>query len=128
VFVGKVVFTNDDGSGTIAQQTLVHFEVEEAFKGLKTGTRDVWIDPGSFTSCYAEYHLGERLLVFAYRGGMFPPDSPAVSVVPRDAARPKPWPTGFDPMAHPPVYLAPECSGTRLITAETEKDVGFELR
>jgi hypothetical protein len=44
VFVGKVVFTNDDGSGTFIQKTLVHFEVEEAFKGLGSQMHDVWVD------------------------------------------------------------------------------------
>ena len=55
VFVGKVIFTDDDGSGTFMQRTHVHFQVEEVFKGLAPEAKDVWVDPGSFTSCYAEY-------------------------------------------------------------------------
>ena len=43
-FVGKVVFTDDDGSGKFIQKTLVHFEVEEAFKGLGPEMHDVWVD------------------------------------------------------------------------------------
>jgi hypothetical protein len=45
VFVGKVVFTDDDGSGKFIQKTLVHFEVERAFKGLGPEMHDVWVDP-----------------------------------------------------------------------------------
>src|SRR6266700_440261 len=49
IFLGKVTFTNEDHSGTFLQQTLVRFQVEEAFKGLSADAREVWIDPGSFT-------------------------------------------------------------------------------
>jgi hypothetical protein len=81
VFVGKVVFTNDDQSGTFVQKTLVRFEVEEAFKGLPPGADDVWIDPGSFTSCYAEYNVGERWLIFAYNGFRMPAGATHLSLL-----------------------------------------------
>ena len=80
MFVGKVDFTDDDGSGTFLQKTSVRFEVEESFKGLASDMRYVWIDPGSFTSCYAEYHIGKRYLVFAYGGGVMPPDTATMSI------------------------------------------------
>ncbi len=121
VFTGKVVFTDHDPALGIRQRTFVRFEVEEAFKGLPSGTRDVWIDPGSFTSCYAEYNVGQRLLVFAYGGSSMPPDTSMMSVVPGQA-RPKRLPTGIDPANPPVVYSAPECSGTRLLT---ENDRGL---
>ena len=60
------------------------FSVEEAFKGLPPNTTEVWVDPGSFTSCYAEYTVGRRLLVFAYGGPAMPPDYW------RDVSRPRP--------------------------------------
>lgn len=126
VFVGTVVFTNDDQSGKFVQQTLVHFAVEEAFKGLSPGTRDVWIDPGSFTSCYAEYKVGERWLIFANNGFRLPVDTAAVSVVTGKSA--KPLPPGIDPNNPPKVYSAPECSGSRLITDETRASVNPNLQ
>jgi hypothetical protein len=126
VFVGKVVFSNDDQSGTFVQQTLVRFEVEDSFKGLPSGTRDVWIDPGSFTSCYAEYHVGERWLIFAYNGFRMPADTAAVSVVPGQNV--KPLPPGIDPNKPPTVYSAPECSGSRLITPETQASVDADFQ
>ena len=127
IFVGKVVFTDDDGSGTFTQRTHVHIQVEEAFKGLATETRDVWVDPGSFTSCYAEYHVGERLLVFAFDAGTMPPDTAAFTISSGERVKNKPLPPGIDP-SHPPiVYWAPECSGTQLITPESEKWIAPEI-
>jgi hypothetical protein len=126
VFVGKVVFTDDDGSGKFVQRTFVHFKVEEAFKGLGPETHDVWVDPGSFTSCYAEYRVGQRYLVFAYGGAVLPMDSAAVSVA-SGASKPKPLPSGIDPKHPPKVFSAPECSGTREITSETKGAVSPEV-
>jgi hypothetical protein len=97
VFVGKVDFTDDDGSGTYLQKTLVRFNVEESFKGLSSDIRYVWIDPGSFTSCYAEYHIGERYLVFAYGGGVMPPDTATMSFGTNGPVKKKPLPPGIDP-------------------------------
>lgn len=127
VFVGKVEFTDDDGSGTYLQKTMVRFEVEDSFKGLASDVRYVWIDPGSFTSCYAEYHVGERYLVFAYGGGIMPPDTAAMSIGASGQPKKKPLPPGIDPKNPPMVYSSPECSGTRQITQETERFVFPEI-
>jgi hypothetical protein len=54
-----VKFTDHDPTMGLRQRTFVRFAIEEAFKGLPAGTRDIWIEPGSFTSCYAEYNIGE---------------------------------------------------------------------
>jgi hypothetical protein len=117
VFIGKVAFTDHDPARGIRQQTFVRFAVEEAFKGLSPDVREVWIDPGSFTSCYAEYSIGQRLLVFAYGGArMMPPDTPMMSVI-SGQSKPKPLPAGVNPTERPVVYLAPECSGTSEIGA-----------
>jgi hypothetical protein len=126
VFVGKVLFTDDDGSGTFAQKTLVHFEVEEAYKGLERSVRDVWIDPGSCTTCYAEYAVGRRYLIFGYGGEQLPPDTHAMSA--SHQCKSKPLPSQIDLKNLPTVYAAPECSGTREITAETERSIAHELR
>jgi len=127
VFVGKVVFTDDDGTGTITQKTSVHFEIEESFKGIGAGVHEAWIDPGSYTSCYEEYHVGERWLLFAYRGGVFPVDSLAMTVDSADGKKAKPLPPGIDAKNPPVFFYAPECSGSRLITPSTEKYVQTEI-
>jgi hypothetical protein len=110
VFVGTPVYSNDNGSGTFLQQTLYKFTVEEVFKGLPENTREVWVDPGSYTSCYADYPLGKKLLVFASVGKFFPIDTAAMTVA-KTAGKVKPLPPGFDPTTQ--VYYAPECNGTR---------------
>jgi hypothetical protein len=127
VFVGRVVFTDDDGSGTFKQRTFVRFEIEEQFKGLEIGVRDVWADPGSFTSCYAKYDSGERYLVFAYRGAKMPVATSSVMAAPDGHYR-KPVPAGIDAANPPPLYYAPECTGTLPITAETQTLVDSWLK
>jgi hypothetical protein len=123
-FTGKVVFTNDDGSGKFTQNTLVRFEVEEAFKGLGPEVHDVWIDPGSFTSCYAEYHVGKRYLVFAYGGTLLRKDGSAVSDV---LGKTKPVPRGIDPKNPPKVYSAPECSGSGFLPSKPNETISRAL-
>jgi len=127
IFVGTVVFTDDDGSGSFMQRTFVKFHVEEAFKGLSPNTQDVWVDPGSFTSCYADYHVLQRLLVFGYERQGMPHDAAMMSIGPKGTAKEKPLPPGIDPDHLPTIYWAPECSGTRLITPDNEGLVAPEI-
>jgi hypothetical protein len=127
VFLGKVIFTDDDGTGTFVQKTHVHFEVEEAFKGLAAGVHDVWADPGSFTSCYAEYRRGERYLVFAHRGAKLPGDTAAMTIAPAGRS-PKPLPAGLDAANPPVIYTAPECTGTLPVNEQTQKRVSAWLK
>jgi hypothetical protein len=118
VFIGTPVYTNDDGSGKFTQETLYRFAVEEIFKGLAPESKEVWIDPGSFTSCYADYPLGKKFLVFANKQAIAPVDSPAMTF--DSVKNSKHLPSGFK--LGTPVYYAPECSGTR--PAETAaKDI-----
>jgi hypothetical protein len=119
VFLGKVIFTDDDGSGKFTQQTYVHFSIEESFKGISPEVRDVWADPGSFTSCYAEYRIGERYLVFAYHGKKMPVDTSMETAT--VTTNRKPLPAGIDRANPPLVYYAPECTGTLPTTPQTQK-------
>jgi hypothetical protein len=118
IFLGKVAYSNDNGYGTFAQATLIRFEVEEAFKGLAPDVREVWVDPGSFTSCYATYPVGKRYLVFASSKLDF--HNLVIMTVVNGPRGLKPPPPGFDPSHPPAVYLANECSGTREVSANTE--------
>jgi hypothetical protein len=124
VFVGKAVFNDDDGSRKFAQKTLVRFEVEEAYKGLGQQLHEAWVDPGSFTSCYATYRVGDRYLVFGYDEATSPRDTLSVSVA-RGQSNTKPVPPGFDLKNPPKVYWAPECAGTRHVTPEADKDITY---
>jgi hypothetical protein len=126
VLMGKVVFDDDNGSGKFTQKTLVRFQVEESYKGLGPEVHDVWVDPGSFTSCYALYRVGDRYLVFGYDVGTSPPDTMSISVAhDTGQSKGKPVPPGFDPKNPPKVYWAPECAGTRTITAQTDNEVNY---
>lgn len=60
LFVGDVLSSSDDHTGTFAQFTLERVRVVEIFKGLPEGTKEVWVNPGSGTSCYAELPVGKR--------------------------------------------------------------------
>jgi len=125
IFVGKVTYSNDDGSGTFVQRTFIRFEVEEAFKGLSTDDHEVWIDPGSFTSCYAEYPIGHRYLVFARSQPGF--SNTVMMSIYKSPLGFKPPPPGFD-LSHPPtVYLATECSGTREVRDRPDEVVASDL-
>ena len=124
VFVGKAVFSNDDGSGEFTQKTLVRFQVEESYKGLGPEVHEVWVDPGSFTSCYALYSVDDRYLVFGYHTPSSPRDTMSITVAPdRGQSKAKPVPPGYDVKSPPTVYWAPECSGTRKVTPQTDNDI-----
>lgn len=125
-FVGKAVFSDDDGSRKFAQKTLVRFEVEEAFKGIGENIHVIWLDPGSFTSCYQTFHVGERYLVFAYEHADSPRDTMSItSAADNGRSKQKPIPTGFDVKNPPKVYWAPECLGTRRIAPQTEHEIDY---
>lgn len=126
IFLGRVSFTNDDESGTFLQATLVRFDIEEIFKGLPQGTKEAWVDPGSFTSCYENYHLGERYLIVAQRKGQMPRDSATMTIA-RGSGKRKPLPPGIDPAQLPVIYWVPECSGSRPADGFPHIDVDYEM-
>jgi hypothetical protein len=126
VFVGKAVFSDDDGSGKFTQKTLVRFQVEESYKGLGPEVHEVWVDPGSFTSCYALYSVGDQYLVFGYDRPSSPRDTISITVArDRGQSKAKPAPPGFDVKNPPTVYWVPECSGTRDVTLQTDNDISY---
>lgn len=112
VFRGHVEWSNDDDSGTFAQATLIGFRVSEVLKGLPSNANQVWVDPGSLTSCYAEYDSRKEYLIFARRGLEIPPGFASATSLAAPHAGKKPTPREFQ-SAHPPhVYWAPECTGS----------------
>lgn len=106
VFAGTVLQGNDDGSGTFRQGTLYLVRVEEAFKGLTPDQKEVFVDPGSYTSCYTEYEIGKTYLF--YTGG----SAVATTVVQREGD-PKPWPAEWVHKRNLKVYGAWMCSGSK---------------
>ena len=112
VFRGTVDFNNDDRTGTFVQQTFVRFQVSEVFKGLSPGTKQVWIDPGSFTSCYAQYRSGSDYLVFAGAPIVMSANYAAKTMA-RGGKSSKPLPKDLASSNSRKIYSAPECMGTR---------------
>jgi hypothetical protein len=90
----------------------VHFDVEEVYKGLAQGVKDVWLDPGSFTSCYQQFRVGAQYLVFAHNPSDRPPPAGAMTVSEQQGSS-KSLPPGFDPRHPPMVYLSVSCDGSR---------------
>ena len=70
IFRGRVIDYNDDPTAGFAQMTLYRFKVLESFKGLPPGTKEVFIDPASGTSCYTHFSLDHDYLIYA--GGAQP--------------------------------------------------------
>jgi len=112
VFKGRVDYDNDDGNGSFVQRTLIGFKVSEVFKGLPSSVDHLWVDPGSFTSCYAEYRWGQEYLVFAYSGVAMPTGTSLMTLA-QPGSRVRQLPPEFVSGNSPPVYFAPECMGTR---------------
>lgn len=113
IFLGRVSFTNHDYAVGLNQATLVRFEVEEAFKGIAPDAHQIWVDPGSFTSCYEVYKPGNRYLIFGTLLPTVPQQTAAITIAPRDSSKAKPLPPGFSPSTPPPIYYSPECAGSR---------------
>jgi hypothetical protein len=113
IFLGRVTFTNHDYSVGLNHSTLVRFEVEESLRGVAAGVHEIWVDPGSFTSCYQEYRLENRYLIFGTRSPAFPEQTAAMTVNPGATGPRKPVPRGIDPSSPPPIYFSPECAGSR---------------
>ena len=116
VFTGKVLWGNDDGSGKFTQATLYRVRVEEVFRGLGTEEREVLIDPGSYTSCYREYRVGESYLFFAGTRGEV-----AATTVMRGNGPAKVLPAGIEKLK---VYESAICSGSKLL-AQAGGDVAW---
>jgi hypothetical protein len=72
VFVGTVIDQNDNGSGRFDQPVAYLVRVDEAFRGLQEGEKEVFIDPGSFTSCLRSYEVGEQYLFYGYAADLLP--------------------------------------------------------
>jgi hypothetical protein len=106
VFVGKVVWGNDEKIGRSTRTTLYRVRVEEAFRGLGAEEREVLIDPGSYTSCYTQYVVGETYLFYAGSMG----NVVATTLMGRGAGPAKALPAGMEKLK---VYVAAMCSGSK---------------
>jgi hypothetical protein len=119
-FLGDVISSNDDGTGTYAQLTLEHFKVIEMFKGLPDDATEVWVNPGSMTSCYGTHQVGKRYLIAAF-SVTISPDLANRSVNYRGEK--KSLPQGFDPKTSL-VVTSGACLDSA-IAAKSDEDIAF---
>lgn len=108
VFSGVVLDTNEDGRGGFSKTTLYLVRVEERFRGLAPEQKEVFIDPGSFTSCYTYFQVGKKYLFYAWGLG----GAASVSFTGRRGeavAFPSQWQEKKDLM----VYSVPMCSESK---------------
>ena len=107
VFSGVVLDTNEDGRGGFSKTTLYLVRVEEGFRGLAPEQKEVFVDPGSFTSCYTYFEVGKKYLFYAGPGAIA-----SVSFTGRRGeavAFPSQWQEKKDLK----VYSVPMCSGSK---------------
>jgi len=106
--VGDVLDSNDDGSGHFSQTTLQRVRVVEVFKGVPDDVEEIWVDPGSMSSCYAPLTVGRRWLIEAGPARQFK-DEQFLMQPPR-----KPWPVGFR-LGASWVVSAPMCGNSAVV-------------
>ena len=108
VFSGVVLDTNEDGRGGLSRSTFYLVRVEEGFRGLAPEQKEVFIDPGSFTSCYTYFEVGKKYLFYGWGlGGIA-----SISFTGRrgeEVALPPQWQEKKDLK----VYSVPMCSGSK---------------
>ena len=121
LFIGDIIESNDDHTGTFSQLALERVRVVKIFKGLPEGTQEVWVNPGSGTSCYGELPAGKRYLIDGADVGKLIPEIANQSRNYRGER--KPLPAGFDPTSALVVSMA-MCGRSALATPENQ-DVQF---
>jgi protocatechuate 3,4-dioxygenase beta subunit len=117
LFIGKAVETNDDNDGFIKAGIWYRFTVQESFKGLDPGVKEVIVDPASGTSCQGSFTVGKYYLVSSYGNSLADLNTPAVTVGGFPPAGGAPRPKG-------PLVISGGCSGTLPIERAAE-DIAF---
>jgi hypothetical protein len=80
LFIGTAVETNDSHDGFIKGGLWYRFRVEEPFKGLDPGVKEVVVDPASGSSCQEEFTIGKRYLISSYGNTLASQPTAAVTV------------------------------------------------
>ncbi|MFN7921446.1 MAG: carboxypeptidase-like regulatory domain-containing protein [Bryobacteraceae bacterium] len=112
IFRGRAIDHNDDRSGRFDQVTLYRFRVIEAFKGVPPGVSEVFIDPGSGTSCYRGFEPERDHLVFT---GILLKGQTAAAFLSHSR---EPAPAAWKALGHLPVYSVWGCNPTRTVSAQ----------
>lgn len=114
---------NDDPTAGIIQSTLYRFQVVEIFKGLPVGTKEVFVDPASMTSCYTGFELDKDYLV--YTGGNQPAPAAATIINGRQTVGGRKQPlAAWKGLEQLPVYEVGGCNPTRTVEPN-DPDLAF---
>ncbi|HYP15279.1 MAG TPA: carboxypeptidase regulatory-like domain-containing protein [Bryobacteraceae bacterium] len=108
---------NDEGSGRFAQWTAYLVRVDESFRGLDPLQKEVFIDPGSFSSCYTEYQVGRQYLFVASGPASFA----AMTLINKRMPE-KSFPARWSTKGDLKVYSTGACSPTR-DTSRASEDI-----
>ena len=122
IFSGRVIDHNNDKTVGFRQMTLYRFKVIEIFKGLPSGTKEVFIDPGSMASCYTSFKTDSSYLVYT---GYSPPlmvDTLLKGNQPSSNA--KQMPAAWKGLGKLPIYDVGGCNPTRTIR-DNDPDMAF---
>lgn len=122
IFSGRVIDHNDDKTGGFSQMTLYRFKVLEIFKGLPSSTKEVFIDPGSMTSCNTNFKSDADYLV--YTGYSQPVMAVTVLKNYQPTSNTKQMPAAWKGLERLPIYDVGVCSPTRTIRGN-DPDVAF---
>jgi hypothetical protein len=106
LFIGTAVETGDNNDGFIKGGLWYRFRVEEPFKGLDPGVREVVVDPASGTSCQEEFTVGKRYLISSYGNTLANQQAAAVTVGGFPQSEGPQRPAG-------PLVVTGVCSGSR---------------
>lgn len=120
LFVGTALETNDNHDGFLKGGLWYRFSVEESYKGLAEGIREVIVDPASGTSCQESFAIGKRYLISSYGDRIADQNAAAVSVGGYRTVEGGRRPAG-------PIVVTGVCSGSRLVEHAVE-DISFARR
>jgi len=120
LFIGAAVETNDNHDGFIKGGAWYRFTVEEAFKGVDSGTKQVIVDPASGTSCQEEFTIGKHYLVSSYGNALVDQQAAALTVGGFPPSGGMPRPKGL-------VVVTGVCSGS-LEVGYAAADIAFVRR
>lgn len=117
LFIGTAVKTNDNHDGFIKGGVWYRFRIDEPFKGLEPGTKEVIVDPASGTSCQEEFTVGKRYLISSYGNTLASQQAAAITAGGFPQSGGSPRPVG-------PLVVTGVCSGSRPAELASE-DINF---
>lgn len=110
VFIGTVIGSDDDTKAWDRYPSRYLVRVEESFRGLPPGQKEVFVNPGYISGFYTYYAVGESYLFFGYTN--FGPSGE------------KPWPGEWAGKRNLLTLDANRCTGSKPLL-EAEAEIGW---